>query len=194
MIVEIWGWWIVVFFLVFDIIICVMVIIVILCNCCFMVVMVWLFVVFFIFFVGVFFFLVIGNLCFLCVCWWKQDQINEYIVEMSEYLYFGILCLNVFVWFGLIVQMNQRFGVLLFFGDNGVYLILDYQELFDEMVEVICMVQQYVYVEFYILQLDDFIDNFFCVLEEVLVCGVEVCVLFDYWVNRGKLCYWQMIV
>ncbi|MCR2185661.1 hypothetical protein NSX52_24190, partial [Salmonella enterica] len=74
---------------------------------------------------------------------------------------------NAPAWFGPIVQMNQRLGALPLSGDNGAHLISDYQESLDEMAEAIRTAQDYVHVEFYILQSDDSTDNFFRALEEV---------------------------
>lgn len=89
--------------------------------------------------------------------------------------------------------MNQRLGALPLSGDNGAHLISDYQESLDEMAEAIRTAQDYVHVEFYILQSDTATDNFFRALEEVAARGVEVRVLLDHWANRGKPRYKQTI-
>ncbi|AZH77527.1 MULTISPECIES: cardiolipin synthase [Microbacterium] len=190
---ETWGWWIAAFLLVLDIIIRVTAIIVIPRNRRPTAAMAWLLAVFFIPFVGVFLFLVIGNPRLPRARRRKQDQINEYIAETSEHLHFGTLRPNAPAWFGPIVQMNQRLGALPLSGDNGAHLISDYQESLDEMAEAIRTAQQYVHVEFYILQSDDSTDNFFRALEEVSARGVEVRVLLDHWANRGKPRYRQTI-
>ena len=190
---ETWGWWIAAFLLVLDIIIRVTAIIVIPRNRRPTAAMAWLLAVFFIPFVGVFLFLVIGNPRLPRARRRKQDQINEYIAETSEHLHFGTLRPNAPAWFGPIVQMNQRLGALPLSGDNGAHLISDYQESLDEMAEAIRTAQQYVHVEFYILQSDDSTDNFFRALEEVAARGVEVRVLLDHWANRGKPRYRQTI-
>jgi cardiolipin synthase len=190
---ETWGWWIAAVLLVLDIIIRVTAIIVIPRNRRPTAAMAWLLAVFFIPFVGVFLFLVIGNPRLPRARRRKQDQINEYIAETSEHLHFGTLRPNAPAWFGPIVQMNQRLGALPLSGDNGAHLISDYQESLDEMAEAIRTAQQYVHVEFYILQSDVSTDNFFRALEEVSARGVEVRVLLDHWANRGKPCYRQTI-
>jgi cardiolipin synthase len=190
---ETWGWWIAAVLLVLDIIIRVTAIIVIPRNRRPTAAMAWLLAVFFIPFVGVFLFLVIGNPRLPRARRRKQDQINEYIAETSEHLHFGTLRPNAPAWFGPIVQMNQRLGALPLSGDNGAHLISDYQESLDEMAEAIRTAQQYVHVEFYILQSDVSTDNFFRALEEVSARGVEVRVLLDHWANRGKPRYRQTI-
>ncbi|GAA1205829.1 cardiolipin synthase [Microbacterium maritypicum] len=190
---ETWGWWIAAFLLVLDVIIRVTAIIVIPRNRRPTAAMAWLLAVFFIPFVGVFLFLVIGNPRLPRARRRKQDQINEYIAETSEHLHFGTLRPNAPAWFGPIVQMNQKLGALPLSGDNGAHLISDYQESLDEMAEAIRTAQEYVHVEFYILQSDAATDNFFRALEEVRARGVEVRVLLDHWANRGKPRYKQTI-
>ncbi|PRB17212.1 cardiolipin synthase [Microbacterium sp. MYb62] len=190
---ETWGWWVATFILVLDLIIRVTAIIVIPRNRRPTAAMAWLLAVFFIPFVGVFLFLLIGNPRLPRARRRKQDQINEYIAETSEHLHFGTLRPNAPAWFGPIVQMNQKLGALPLSGDNGAHLISDYQESLDEMAEAIRTAQDYVHVEFYILQSDTATDNFFRALEEVCARGVEVRVLLDHWANRGKPRYKQTI-
>lgn len=190
---ETWGWWVATFILVLDIVIRVTAIIVIPRNRRPTAAMAWLLAVFFIPVVGVFLFLLIGNPRLPRARRRKQDQINAYIAETSEHLHFGTLRPNAPAWFGPIVQMNQRLGALPLSGDNGAHLISDYQESLDEMAEAIRTAQDYVHVEFYILQSDTSTDNFFRALEEVCARGVEVRVLLDHWANRGKPRYRQTI-
>lgn len=190
---ESWGWWVAAVVLVLDIIIRVTAVIVIPRNRRPTAAMAWLLAVFFIPVVGVFLFLLIGNPRLPRARRRKQEQINEYIAETSEHLHFGTLRPNAPAWFGPIVQMNQRLGALPLSGDNGAHLISDYQESLDEMAEAIRTAQDYVHVEFYILQSDDSTDNFFRALEEVAARGVAVRVLLDHWANRGKPRYRQTI-
>lgn len=190
---ETWGWWVATFILVLDIVIRVTAIIVIPRNRRPTAAMAWLLAVFFIPVVGVFLFLLIGNPRLPRARRRKQDQINAYIAETSEHLHFGTLRPNAPAWFGPIVQMNQKLGALPLSGDNGAHLISDYQESLDEMAEAIRTAQDYVHVEFYILQSDTSTDNFFRALEEVCARGVEVRVLLDHWANRGKPRYRQTI-
>ncbi|MFK3676754.1 cardiolipin synthase [Microbacterium sp. NPDC090218] len=190
---ETWGWWIAAFLVALDIVIRVTAIIVIPRNRRPTAAMAWLLAVFFIPFVGVFLFLLIGNPRLPRARRRKQDQINEYIAQTSEHLHFGTLRPNAPAWFGPIVQMNQKLGALPLSGDNGAHLISDYQESLDEMAEAIRTAQDYVHVEFYILQSDEATDNFFRALEEVSARGIEVRVLLDHWANRGKPRYKQTI-
>lgn len=190
---EMWAWWIAAFLLVLDITIRVTAIIVIPRNRRPTAAMAWLLAVFFIPFVGVFLFLLIGNPRLPRARRRKQDQINGYIAETSEHLHFGTLRPNAPDWFGPIVQMNQKLGALPLSGDNGAHLISDYQQSLDDMASAIREAQDYVHVEFYILQSDDSTDNFFRALEEVAERGVEVRVLLDHWANRWKPRYRQTL-
>ncbi|MEV4669848.1 cardiolipin synthase [Microbacterium sp. LWO12-1.2] len=190
---ETWGWWIAAFLLLLDLVIRATAIIVIPRNRRPTAAMAWLLAVFFIPFVGVFLFLLIGNPRLPRARRRKQDQINEYIAETSENLHFGTLRPNAPAWFGPIVQMNQKLGALPLSGDNGAHLISDYQESLDEMAEAIRTAQEYVHVEFYILQADEATDNFFRALEEVCARGVEVRVLLDHWANRWKPRYRETV-
>lgn len=190
---ETWAWWIAAFLVALDIVIRVTAIIVIPRNRRPTAAMAWLLAVFFIPFVGVFLFLLIGNPRLPRARRRKQDQINEYIAETSEHLHFGTLRPNAPTWFGPVVQMNQKLGALPLSGDNGAHLISDYQESLDEMAEAIRTAQEYVHVEFYILQADESTDNFFRALEEVSARGVEVRVLLDHWANRWKPRYRETV-
>nr|WP_314845612.1 cardiolipin synthase [uncultured Microbacterium sp.] len=181
-----WGWWIAAFLLVLDITIRITAIIVIPRNRRPTAAMAWLLAVFFIPFVGVFLFLLIGNPRLPRARRRKQDQINEYIAETSEHLHFGTLRPDAPAWFPPIVEMNHRLGALPLSGDNGAHLISDYQKSLDTMAEEIRTAQDYVHVEFYILQSDPSTDNFFRAMEEVAARGVTVRVLLDHWANRWK--------
>ena len=180
------AWWIAAFLLLLDIVIRTTAIIVIPRNRRPTAAMAWLLAVFFIPFIGVFLFLLIGNPRLPRARRRKQDQINEYIAQTSEHLHFGTLRPHAPGWFGPIVEMNQKLGALPLSGDNGAHLISDYQESLDAMADAIREAQDYVHIEFYILQSDDSTDNFFRAMEEIAARGVEVRVLLDHWANRWK--------
>ncbi|GAA2935037.1 cardiolipin synthase [Microbacterium luteolum] len=180
------AWWIAAFLLLLDLVIRTTAIIVIPRNRRPTAAMAWLLAVFFIPFIGVFLFLLIGNPRLPRARRRKQDQINEYIAQTSEHLHFGTLRPHAPGWFGPIVEMNQRLGALPLSGDNGAHLISDYQESLDAMADAIREAQDYVHIEFYILQSDDSTDNFFRAMEEIAARGVEVRVLLDHWANRWK--------
>jgi len=190
---ETWAWWIAAFLLALDLAIRITAIIVIPRNRRPTAAMAWLLAVFFIPFIGVFLFLLIGNPRLPRARRRKQDQINEYISETSEHLHFGTLRPNAPSWFPPLVEMNHRLGALPISGDNGAHLIAGYQDSLDTMADEIRKAEDYVHVEFYILQSDASTDNFFRALEEVAERGVHVRVLLDHWANRWKPMYRQTI-
>jgi cardiolipin synthase len=188
-----WGWWIAAFLFALDLAIRITAIIVIPRNRRPTAAMAWLLAVFFIPFIGVFLFLLIGNPRLPRARRRKQDQINAYITETSEHLHFGTLRPNAPSWFPPLVEMNHRLGALPLSGDNGAHLISRYQDSLDAMADEIRKAEEYVHVEFYILQADASTDNFFRAMEEVAARGVEVRVLLDHWANRWKPKYKQTI-
>ncbi|WP_311259072.1 cardiolipin synthase [Microbacterium sp. WCS2018Hpa-9] len=190
---EIWAWWTAAFLIALDLTIRITAIIVIPRNRRPTAAMAWLLAVFFIPFIGVFLFLLIGNPRLPRARRRKQDQINEYIAETSEHLHFGTLRPDAPSWFPPLVEMNHRLGALPISGDNGAHLIADYQDSLDAMADEIRKAEDYVHIEFYILQADAATDNFFRAMEEVADRGVHVRVLLDHWANRWKPKYRQTV-
>ncbi|WP_194421493.1 cardiolipin synthase [Microbacterium abyssi] len=183
---ERWPLWVLIFALVIDIAIRITAIIIIPRNRRPTAAMAWLLAVFFIPYVGVLLFLLIGNPRLPRARRRKQDQINRYIAETSHQLHFGTLRPNAPEWLRSVVHMNEKMGALPISGDNGAHLISGYQESLDAMAEAIRAAEEYVHVEFYILQSDASTDNFFRALEEVAARGIPVRVLLDHWANRWK--------
>ena len=181
-----WPWWLTVAYLVVDITVRVVSIIVVPRNRKPTAAMAWLLAIFFIPVLGVLLFLLIGNPKLPRARRRKQERINGYISETASYLNFGTLRPHAPAWFPPLVVMNKHLGALPLSGDNGVHLISEYQESLDAMAEEIRTAQEYVHVEFYILQSDASTDNFFRALEEVAARGLPVRVLLDYWANRWK--------
>ena len=155
--------------------------------------MAWLLAIFFIPVVGVLLFLLIGNPKLPRARRRKQQRVNEYIADAAEHLQFGSLRPNAPPWFPPLVEMNERLGALPLSGDNGAHLISDYQESLDAMAEAIRGAQNYVHIEFYIMQADESTEVMFAAMEETIARGVPVRVLLDYWANRWKPKYRQTI-
>ncbi len=151
--------------------------------------MAWLLAIYFIPIVGVFLFLLIGTPRLPRKRRRKQERINEYIRDTSAHLDFGTLRPNAPDWFTSLVTLNRNLGALPLAGDNAAHLVADYQSSLDNMAECIRTAQEYVHIEFYILQADVSTDDLFCALEEVIARGVTVRVLLDHWANRGKPFY-----
>lgn len=180
-----WTWWVFIV-LAFDITVRIFAIIIIPRNRRPTAAMAWLLAIFFIPVVGILLFLLIGNPRLPRKRRKMQQQINDYIRDTSGGLDFGTLRPNAPEWFRALVRLNRNLGALPLAGDNGARLISDYQTSLDEMADAIREAEQYVHVEFYILQADAATDNFFRALEEVAARGVTVRVLLDHWANRNK--------
>ena len=155
--------------------------------------MAWLLAIYFIPIVGVLLFLLIGNPRLPRKRRRKQEVINESIRQMSRGLDLGTLRPNAPDWFRSLVRLNRNLGAMPISGDNGAILISGYEESLDTMAEAIRQAQEYVHVEFYILQADATTEDFFAALEEVAARGVAVRVLLDHWANRGKPFYKKTI-
>src|SRR5690606_7001978 len=155
--------------------------------------MAWLLAIFFIPVLGVLLFLLIGNPKLPRARRRKQDQINEYIAKTAGGLHLGSLRPDPPRWFPPLAKMNEALGAPPLSGDNDAHLISDYQKSLDSMADEIRRAQDYVHIEFYILQSDGATDNFFRAMEEVAARGVQVRVLLDYWANRWKPKYRQTV-
>ena len=67
---------------------------------------------------------------------------------------------------------------------NAVRIVTDYDDMIAEIVHKINSAQHYVYIEFYILAMDEATEPFFEAMEEAVKRGVVVRVLFDAWGSR----------
>ncbi len=182
------SWWLL-FVFVFDLVVRITAIIVVPRNRRPTAAMAWLLAIYFIPLIGVFLFLLIGNPRLPRKRRRKQQQINEYIHDTSETLDFGTLRPNAPDWFTSLVTLNRNLGAMPLAGDNAAQLIPGYQQSLDAMADAVRTAEQYVHIEFYILQSDDSTDNLFRAMEEVRERGVTVRVLLDHWANRGKPYY-----
>ena len=190
---DAWPWWIVAFGVAVDITIRVIAIIVVPRNRRPTAATAWLLAIYFIPYIGVLLFLLIGNPRLPRARRKKQELINETIAEVTKDLHLGTPRPGTPEWLRSLIGMNQRLGALPLSGDNGAHLISDYQASLDAMADAIRTAQQYVHVEFYILQSDAATDNFFRAMEETAARGVPVRVLLDHWANRWKPRYKQTI-
>lgn len=191
--VNTWPWWAVVGYIIIDLSVRAFAVIVVPRNRRPTSAMAWLLAIFFIPVLGILLFLLIGNPKLPRVRRRKQEQINHYIADTASNLRLGSLRPDPPEWFPPLVAMNQSMGALPLSGDNGAHLISDYQTSLDVMADAIRGAQDYVHVEFYILQADDSTDNFFRAMEETAARGVPVRVLLDYWANRWKPKYRETI-
>ncbi|GAA4481136.1 cardiolipin synthase [Microbacterium panaciterrae] len=190
---DTWPWWIISIAVVIDLTIRIIAIIVVPRNRRPTAATAWLLAIYFIPYIGVLLFLLIGNPRLPRARRKKQDQINAAIAEVTKGLHLGGARPDMPEWVASLVRMNQSLGALPLVGGNGAHLISDYQGSLDAMAAEIRRAQNYVHVEFYILQSDAATDDFFRALEEVAARGVPVRVLLDHWANRWKPRYKKTI-
>ncbi|WP_430736345.1 cardiolipin synthase [Microbacterium esteraromaticum] len=188
-----WPWWAVLGYVVIDLTVRAFAIIVVPRNRRPTAAMAWLLAIFFIPVLGILLFLLIGNPKLPRHRRRKQTQVNEYIAEIASSLHLGSLRPDPPEWFPPLVRMNQAMGALPLSGDNGAHLISDYQASLDAMADAIRGAEEYVHVEFYILQADESTDGFFRAMEETAARGIPVRVLLDYWANRWKPKYRETV-
>ncbi|WP_165143179.1 cardiolipin synthase [Microbacterium endophyticum] len=186
------AWWLVLIF-VTDIIVRILAVIIVPRNRRPTAAMAWLLAIYFIPFVGVLLFLVIGTPKLPRKRRLKQEAINDYIRSTSAGLQLGTLRPDAPDWFTSLVRLNSNLGALPLSGDNEATLISDYQTSLDTMADAVRQAENYVHVEFYILQSDVATNNLFQALEEAAARGVVVRVLLDHWANRGKPYYRQTL-
>lgn len=184
--IDAWPWWVVLGYVIIDLSMRAVSIVVVPRNRRPTSAMAWLLAIFVIPIIGVPLFLLIGNPKLPRERRRKQKQVNGYIAEAASHLNFGSLRPNAPEWFPPLVAMNQHLGALPLSGGNEAHLISDYQGSLDAMADAMRRAEQYVHVEFYILQSDPSTENFFRAMEETAARGVPVRVLLDYWANRWK--------
>ncbi|MEZ3160313.1 cardiolipin synthase [Microbacterium sp. BWT-B31] len=182
------SWWLILVFI-FDLVVRIAAIIIVPRNRRPTSAMAWLLAIYFIPLLGVLLFLLIGNPRLPRARRRKQARINERIRDITTALGTGSLRPDPPEWFTSLVTLNTRLGAMPLTGDNSAHLIPGYQDSLDAMADAIRKAEQYVHVEFYILQTDASTDGFFRALEEVCARGVTVRVLLDHWANRGKPFY-----
>jgi cardiolipin synthase A/B len=67
---------------------------------------------------------------------------------------------------------------------NRITIMSGYDNLIEELVQKVNLAKEYVYVEFYILAMDESTEPFFQALEAAVQRGVSVRVLFDAWGSK----------
>lgn len=77
--------------------------------------------------------------------------------------------------------------------NNDVRVLSGYDSLIEEITKKVLNAQHYVYIEFYILAMDDATERFFQALENAVTRGVTVRVLFDAYGSRKFPHYKKML-
>jgi cardiolipin synthase len=92
-----------------------------------------------------------------------------------------------------IIKQNKAFGKLPAQRGNTATIIDDYQAMIDDAIMSIRHAKEYIYIEYFIIALDDTTTPFFDALEQAVNRGVEVDVLFDTVGSRKYKGYRSML-
>lgn len=183
------GGWVGVVVLIIDLIIRVLAIIVVPRNRKPTAGMAWLLAIFLIPFLGIFVFLLIGNPKLPRKRRRMQEDIDEYIRDTTKELTNETEGADAPGWFRGAVALNRTLSAMPLQTGNSVRLISDYQASLDRMAAEIDAAEDFVHVEFYILQCDQTTAPFFDALERACARGVRVHVLLDHWANMIRANY-----
>lgn len=94
--------------------------------------------------------------------------------------------------YGMIIKQNKALGKLPAQRGNNVTILDDYQSMIDDTIADINQAKEYIYIEYFIIALDDTTRPFFDALESAVKRGVEVFVLFDSMGSRKYKGYKKM--
>ena len=78
-----------------------------------------------------------------------------------------------------LINQNKALGKLPAHRGNKISIIDNYQQMIDDMIAEVNNAKETVYIEFYIMALDDSTRPFYDALEQAVKRGVDVYVLFD---------------
>ncbi|MCR2784403.1 MULTISPECIES: cardiolipin synthase [unclassified Microbacterium] len=146
--------------------------------------MAWLLAIFLIPFIGVFLFLVIGNVKLPKARRLKQREIDRMIAERAKDIDDPTDRASWEGWFPPLVRQNEVLGALPALGGNTAELIGEYQNSIDAMTAAIDTATRFVHVEFYIVSWDATTRGFFAALERAVERGVTVRLLADFIASR----------
>jgi cardiolipin synthase len=142
--------------------------------------MAWLLAIFLLPYLGIILFLLIGSTRLPRRRREKQQEINEYILDVTEGVDRVNKDANYPDWLDPIVELNRTLGSMPLVGGNTATLFTEYDESIDEMTAALAKARRFVHVEFYILSLDTTTTPFFAALEAAVKRGVTVRVLLDH--------------
>ena len=142
--------------------------------------MAWLLAIFFLPYIGILLFLALGSRHLPKDRRNKQDEINQYIRDITE----GTDQLNADGhwpdWLEPIAALNRNLGAMPLVGGNDAKLYPDYLESLQAMTDAVNGAEKYVHSEFYITSLDETTAPYFDALEAAVARGVTVRVLLDH--------------
>ncbi|MBN9398095.1 cardiolipin synthase [Candidatus Saccharibacteria bacterium] len=114
----------------------------------------------------------------------QQTQINQMLKRYTTELKRKGLVAKVGKPHDIQARLGEAFTSLAPTDRNRISIMSGYDNLIEELVEKVNQAREYVYVEFYILAMDDATEPFFQALEAAVQRGVIVRVLFDAWGSR----------
>lgn len=144
----------------------------------------WLLLIFIIPVFGTIFFFILGSTKLSKHRRQQQLEINKMLKRYTHNLRERGLVSPVASPHDIQASLAESFTSLAPTNHNALHIMTDYDGMIAEMVEKIHSAQHYVYVEFYILAMDDATEAFFEAMEEAVKRGVVVRVLFDAWGSK----------
>ncbi|MFF2632375.1 cardiolipin synthase [Microbacterium sp. NPDC058021] len=146
--------------------------------------MAWLLAIFLIPFVGVFLFLVIGNVKLPKARRDRQRELDRIIAEKAKAMPDPRGEESWPGWLPALFRQNRALGALPALGGNTAQLIGDYQASIDAMSAAVDTATRFVHVEFYIVSWDATTGGLFDAMERAVRRGVVVRLLADYVASR----------
>lgn len=146
--------------------------------------MAWLLLIYIIPLFGTALFFILGSTKLSSKRLRDQRQINQMLERYTKDLRKKGLALTPEAPRDIQANLAEAFTSLAPTGHNEVRIISGYNEIIDDAIAKINKAKEYVYVEFYILALDNTTEPFFQALEAAVRRGVVVRVLFDAWGSK----------
>lgn len=146
--------------------------------------MAWLLAIFILPIIGTFIFFVIGNTKLSKARRQKQIYMSKKLREFAQTLKTKKIVAPIRTSYHNSSVLAQAFGDLPPVKHNAVKIVSGYDNIIEDMTRAIDTAQTYVYVEFFIIALDDTTEPFFRAMERAVARGVHVYVLFDHFATR----------
>ncbi len=156
--------------------------------------MAWLLAIFIIPGIGILLFLIIGSTKLSRHRRGRQQVIDTIIKSLAQPDTAAIAALPLHLQqrYGPIIDQNQALSKLPVRSGNTVTILPEYNEAITDIIKRVKQAKQYVYIEYYIIALDDITEPLFAALEDAVHRGVAVYVLFDTYGSRKYKNYKRM--
>lgn len=144
----------------------------------------WLLLIFIVPLFGTIFFFILGSTKLSKKRQSDQLQINYMLKRYTAELHEKNMIANVKEPYDIRAKLAESLTGMPATTNNSVRILSGYDSLLNEMVHKIAQAKHYVYVEFYIIALDETTEPFFEAMEDAVKRGVEVKVLFDWYGSK----------